>query len=329
MPNKPPFCVIFNPSAGRGGSTSTWQAVQSLLGNDAEYRPTSRAGHAVELAEQAANDGYSTVVAAGGDGTVHEVINGLLRSKRADVAFSVLPLGSGNDYARLIQVPFDAHGMVERLLSPAIWPLDVGEAILDGTTQRFFCNTLGMGLGGAVTWEASKIRWMRGIPLYGWASMKALWKHFQTVPVNITSGGKEWKTTLVYAVAAQGRAEGGGFVVAPHAILDDGLLNFMYVSKITRLGALFVLPRLVISWLRSSCKSIHESLIQDMTLRFERPVPVHADGEMLATPEHGARECIIRIHPARLLIRGRPKPITSQPAVASNSTANHAEDRNC
>lgn len=306
MKSQPLYCVIYNPSAGRGGSTGTWKAVQTLIGSDAVYRPTERAGHAVELAEQAAREGFATVVAAGGDGTVHEVMNGIMRSERRDVAFGVLPLGSGNDYARLIEVPFDAEGMVARLRSDRLWPLDVGEVVLDGKIQRYFCNTLGMGLGGAVTWEASKIRWLRGIPLYGLASLKAICKHFHCVPVKITSDGKDWETTLVYAVAAQGRAEGGGFVVAPHARLDDGLLNFMYVSRITRLGAIFVLPRLVISWLRGSCKSIHESLMKEMTLVYERPVPVHADGEVLATPLDGAKECVIRIHPGRLLIRGKP-----------------------
>lgn len=306
MANLPPFCVIYNPSAGRGGSTSTWQEVQRQLGTEAVFRPTEQAGHAVQLAEQAAGEGFETVVAAGGDGTVHEVINGLLRSQRTDVAFGTLPLGSGNDYARLIQVPFDAAGMVKRLRSKVVWPIDAGEMVLDHTVQRFFCNTVGMGLGGAVTWEASKIRWLRGIPLYGWASLKALWKHFDCVPVRIRTEKLEWQTTLVYAVAAQGKAEGGGFVVAPGAVLDDGFLNFMHVTRITRLGALFVLPRLVISWLRSSCKSIQETLVQEVTLEFERPVPVHADGEMLATPVAGAKHCAVKILPGKLLIRGHP-----------------------
>src|SRR5262245_35203107 len=145
MPQLPPFCVIYNPSAGRGKSEPTWKTIQTLLGNEAVYRPTERAWHAADLAQQAAEEGFSTVVAAGGDGTVHEVINGLLRSQNAEVAFGVLPLGSGNDYARLIKTPFDAQGMVATLRSEEDWQVDAGEVILDGKVRQFFCNTVGFG----------------------------------------------------------------------------------------------------------------------------------------------------------------------------------------
>lgn len=306
MSTKQPFCVIYNPSAGRGRTTRTWQTIQRLLGKDAEYRPTERKWHAAELAQRAAEGGFATVVAAGGDGTVHEVINGLLRSGRSDVAFGVLPLGSGNDYARLIQTPFDSEGMVHRLRSDAVWSVDAGCVTLDGKTEQYFCNTLGMGLGGAVTWEASKIRWLRGIPLYGLASVKAIFKHFCSVKVKMVDAEGSMETSLVYAVAALGKAEGGGFVVAPEAILDDGLFNLMYVSQITRFGAMLVLPRLVIPWLRKGCRLIQERKVGDMQLVFDQPMPVHADGEVIASPQEGARECVIKMLPGRLRIRGKP-----------------------
>ncbi len=308
----PRYCIIYNPNAGRGSSAVKWKQLQEQLGNEAVYRPTDASGHALDLAQQAAEQGIPTVVAAGGDGTVHEVVNGLLRAGRSDVAFGVLPLGSGNDYARLIGVPFDVPGMLTRLRSSETWHVDAGQILLDGKLSRYFCNTLGLGVGGAVTWEASRIRWLRGIPLYGLASLKAIYRHYRNYQVTMLCDEIPIQTRLIYACVAIGKEEGGGFRVAPDAILDDGLFNLMYVTELSRLGALTVLPRLVIPGLRAGCTSIQEKLIRRMTLTSQQPLPVHADGEVLATPQQGVSECVVTMLPGRLVLRGKaPGPTKS------------------
>jgi diacylglycerol kinase (ATP) len=301
----PQYCIIYNPSAGRGKSARKWQAIQDQLGDEAVYRPTSSRGHAMDLAQQAAAEGFPTVVAAGGDGTVHEVINGLLQAGQPTVPFGVLPLGSGNDYARLIGVPFDIHGMLARLRSSETWAVDAGHITLDGTISRYFCNTFGMGVGGAVTWEASRIRWLRGIPLYGLASLKAIYRHYRNYQVTMLCDDVPMEAKLIYACAAIGKEEGGGFRVAPDARIDDGLFNLMYVTELSRLGALVVLPRLVIPGLRSGCRAIQEKLVRNVTLHSNQPLPVHADGEVLATPQQGAKECVVKMLPGRLVLKGR------------------------
>src|SRR6476659_3585476 len=92
-------CVIYNPAAGRGRAERLLRALPPAIARGVEWRPTSRAGEATELARQAAEEGFAKVVAAGGDGTVHEVANGVLQSARRDTVFSVWPLGSANDFA--------------------------------------------------------------------------------------------------------------------------------------------------------------------------------------------------------------------------------------
>src|SRR5918994_1632843 len=92
-------CVIYNPAAGRGRAERLLKSLPPALASGVELRPTSRAGQATELARQAADEGFAKVVAAGGDGTVHEVANGVLQSPRRDTVFSVWPIGSANDYA--------------------------------------------------------------------------------------------------------------------------------------------------------------------------------------------------------------------------------------
>src|SRR5436309_15138862 len=92
-------CVIYNPLAGRGRGQGRLRRLRRALGGRAEFRPTAGAGQAEELALQAAQQGFSIVAAAGGDGTVHEVANGLLRAGRPEVTLAVIPVGSANDYA--------------------------------------------------------------------------------------------------------------------------------------------------------------------------------------------------------------------------------------
>src|SRR5829696_8042385 len=94
-----PICVIFNPTAGKGHARRLIARAAASVGADIRLMPTSCAGHAEELAQAAAESGYAVVIAAGGDGTVHEVANGLLHANQPGVTFSVWPIGSANDYA--------------------------------------------------------------------------------------------------------------------------------------------------------------------------------------------------------------------------------------
>src|SRR5262245_11041474 len=95
----PDLCVIFNPTAGKNRGRQRLEQIRKSWGTHVEFRPTQHAGHAVELAEQAARDGFRVVAAAGGDGTAHEVLNGLMHVRNPNVAFSIIPIGSANDYA--------------------------------------------------------------------------------------------------------------------------------------------------------------------------------------------------------------------------------------
>lgn len=308
MASRSDICVIYNPSAGRGKSAERWLHLQELLKGKVVFRATDAAGDAAELAAQAAKEGFATIVAAGGDGTVHEVMNGIMNADRLDVAFGVLPLGSGNDYARALGIPFDPPGMVERLFSSDLWPVDVGKVVVDRQRQHYFCNTLGLGLSGAVTYEAKQIHWLRGIPLYGWAALKGIFKHFHSIPIRLLEDDHESSTHLLYLAVALGQAEGGGFVVAPDAKLDDGWFDLLHVTKMSRLQAMTYLPRMALGLLPANCEAIQQRRAQHLKIISERPFALHADGELLASPVQGVTECEITILPGRLKIRGSARP---------------------
>src|ERR1700730_16967890 len=120
----PELCVIFNPAAKRGRARRQLERLLERLrrawGPRVEFQPTTHPGHAEELAQRAAHGGFAIVAAAGGDGTVHEVSNGLLRANKPDIEFAVIPIGSANDYAHSLEWNFP-----ERSGTNEVHPVDV------------------------------------------------------------------------------------------------------------------------------------------------------------------------------------------------------------
>src|SRR5262249_49882410 len=146
-------------------------------------------------------------------GTVHEAANGLLRSGRSDVGLVILPIGSANDYFFSLQKEEGAADPAGGLRG------DVGLARGPGERERFFLCCLGLGFNGAVTRESRKIRGLQGIPLYGLATLRALYYHFMQplLTLTIDDGPAVTEPTLMLSLMI-GKRE-GGFLMGPHASL--------------------------------------------------------------------------------------------------------------
>jgi YegS/Rv2252/BmrU family lipid kinase len=297
------LCVIVNPMRLRGGGWRRWRAYHSLLGDDADVRMSTRAGHAEELARAAVNEGFATIVAAGGDGTIHQVVNGMLANGPVEAGLGVLPLGSGNDYAHSLGLPRSAAELTELLLGQAEWRVDVGHVTDDRGRRRLFVNTLGVGLNGAVTWEKQKLPWLRGIALYGVAALKSIWRHFKTLPTRLTIDGvhHDWPTT--YLAIALGQREGGGFRVAPTARLDDGLFDYLHAASLSRLGALRYLPRLARGDIPQDDPAIRQGQCQAMIVEGGAPLPIHLDGEPFTLASDDVRRIEVKIMEGALRVR--------------------------
>lgn len=298
-------CVIFNPAAGRGRARRLVERLRRERGTGLDVRPTDGPGRGADIALRAVDVGDTTVIAAGGDGTVHEVANGLLRSGRSDVTFGVWPIGSANDYAYALGVrgnwPLDAVRRA-RLVPAAV---DVGR-VTGGGRERFFVNGLGLGFNAAVTEESRHIHGLRGMGLYGLAFLKAVWRHFDSPPLRITIDGKESETrTLAFSVNI-GKRE-GGFLVTPRAVLDDGLFDFVLAGPLSRWHALKTLPRIANGTLPGDHSLIRQGRCRTVRVRSERPLRVHVDGEFFCLPNDGVTEVTIELLPAalRVLRNGR------------------------
>lgn len=292
------WCVIFNPAAGRRRARRRLQRWREQLADRAEFRPTERPGHARELARQAVAEGFPVVGAAGGDGTVHEVLNGLLEADRRDVRLGLLPIGSANDFAYSFRTaPGD-------LTPPSPQrTIDVGQIrALDSERVAYFGCSAGFGLSASVTVESRKLKRLQGLALYGCAALRALWSHFRATPLDIAldEASPSRSPTLLFSLL-NGKRE-GNFPLAPAAKLDDGQFHFVHAGPLSRWAVLKLLPRLGLVGPPANYPGIRQGTCQRAILRGDEPLTCHIDGEFFCLPEDNIRAVEVRILPARLVV---------------------------
>ena len=295
------ICVIFNPTAGRGRAPRRLQALRRTLGSRAVFRPTQGPGHAEELALEAAKEGYPVVGAAGGDGTVHEVANGLLRAGRPDTALSVFAIGSANDYA--YSLGLEPEWWLHAEAGRDTRPVDAGRLRVSGGRERYFVNGVGIGFNGAVTFESQRIRRGQGVLLYTAALLRALWYHYQSRPMAVTIDDTVRRVPTLALTVAIGRRE-GNFLLAPAAEVDDGLFDYLQAGRLPRWELLRYVPGMITGHLPTGHPQLWTGRCRHVHVRAEAPLPVHLDGELFGRPGEGPCELDLRILPAALRIYG-------------------------
>ncbi len=299
-------CVIYNPAAGRGRAERLLQALPTSLASGVELRPTSHARHATELARLACEQGFAKVVAAGGDGTVHEVANGVLQSERRDTVFSVWPLGSANDFAFTLGMK-EWWSKRDQDAAKEVLEIDVGRVTTANRSVFFVCN-LGVGFNGMVNGEARKTRWLKGLPLYAWAFLKALVKHFDKPLMTVSFDDGEVTTPTLALSVLNGQRE-GNFPLRPNASLTDGLFDYMHATRLTRLHLLRYLPAMVLGKLPENHKLLTLGRAGRISVKCESPLCVHADGEFVCVPGEGIKEVTVEVLPKRMKVEVFPPAI--------------------
>ncbi|HWK88388.1 MAG TPA: diacylglycerol kinase family protein [Longimicrobium sp.] len=290
--------VIVNPTAGRGaGARVRARIVQDMerAGARVHVVETERRGHAAELAEAAARDGWPAVVAAGGDGTVHETVNGLMRAAGygQSIPLGIVPVGSGNDFAQLAGVPRDAGRALARILAAEPRAVDVGRV-----GDRWFTNGVGIGLDARVAIEVDRKRRLRGLAMY-LAALATVLRSWRPARMRVEADGEvvaDGPMTLV--TVGNGGRHGGGFWICPDARIDDGVLDLCACDALGTLGILGFLPR-VMRGSHTGAKCVHMHRVRRLRVTSDDPLPVHADGEIIARDAH---EVDIEVAPGRLRV---------------------------
>ncbi len=303
--------VILNPVTGRGQGARALPRVEAELRRqriEFDLSLTDGPKHAVELAREAALAGYDCVIAAGGDGTVNEVANGLIAAAQArgvwehgDPAgtLGVIPIGSGNDFAFALGLP--AHGIAEaceRIAAGHLRTVDIAHVVDDRPYELYFCNNLGAGLDAAVNIESRKIKRLRGFFLYFVALLRTVFLYYRAPLTRVTYDQNLIHMPIMMTSVSNGPRTGGGFLIAPKAQIEDGLLDLCVAKRVNRLQILQLIPHFI--------RGTHEDKPPIQMLRAghilietEEGVPVHVDGEVFRT---SAYRLDVHIWPRRLQV---------------------------
>lgn len=290
--------LIANPAARHGETEKLIPVIGQLLLNlPHDMRITEGIGHATVLAAQA--EGYDLVVAAGGDGTAHEVLNGLMRHPEATrPALGLLPTGSGNDTRRTLGVSTDLAQAALELATGERRRFDVGRC-----NGIYFNNSFAAGLDAKVTAKAVEYKVTKGrdgLWLYLSALLNVLFTDLKSFPLRIRFDGAEHfdpYDTLIVAVTI-GPTYGGGFFITPDAIPDDGLFDVCMIDPLGLPEALVRLP-FVIAGKHTRMKPVHMSRHSALVIECDQRVPAQVDGEVLLESRYeieilpGAIECIV------------------------------------
>lgn len=277
--------LILNPMADMGAA---WRAANDLrpivqgYGN-ADWSGTVYPTHAAELARQAGLDGYDMVIALGGDGTVHEVVNGLMQvpaEKRP--MLGVVPIGSGNDFAYAIGVPQEADKALLHALKAEPSLVDIGLMTDDTGRKEYFDNTVGIGFDTIVTIRSHRLPVLRGFLMYLAAVIQTIFLNHDPFQMKVESEGKTWEEQGLMFTLCNGPREGGGFMIAPGAKTNDGIFEFTMVKKCSRLTMFRLVPEFM-KGTHARFPEIKIGSLGSFSLKSDHPFYIHADGEIFSS----------------------------------------------
>lgn len=289
--NSDKWFVVINPTAGGGRGLEDWPYISKLLRDNHiihEYAFTERRYHATELAVEAIASGFRKIIAVGGDGTIHEVVNGLFIQREIDpkdVLLAVVGVGTGNDWMRMFGVPRKFSEAVRAIIEGNSFLQDVGRITYYESSyrqSRYFVNGAGIGFDAFTikTYDQMLGRWRRSKWLYIRSIAKALMR-FHASGVKVLVDGEEVVSDLVFSSSIGiGKYSGGGLMQAPAAVADDGLFD---VTVIRRMGILRVLYSFRVLYSGKIYDLPRVSNFRGRHIRFESSPDVwlEADGELL------------------------------------------------
>ncbi|PWN07658.1 diacylglycerol/lipid kinase family protein [Rhodohalobacter mucosus] len=276
-------CFILNPAADKSRSArhaawlrrqaeQRWHRFEVVLSTPDEPMKELAAKKAAE---------FDVIVACGGDGTVHQVVNGIAG---IGTGFAVLPVGTGNDFAKSLNLPESREAILDLIQKNKFQNADLIR--FKGDSEGWCVNTLGIGLDGLANHYSKSFHRIKGFIIYVMGALKASFK-FRGALFSITSGPekKDLSGEFLMVTVCNGKWEGGTFYIAPGATLFDGRADLVTVDKIS-------VPKIL---LYMSCfkngpatwmNALNTQKVTSLNVHAETAVAVHADGEQLGTEIH-------------------------------------------
>ncbi|MFZ0534251.1 MAG: diacylglycerol kinase family protein [Anaerolineales bacterium] len=285
--------IILNPYAGRWKGLQKREEIEKAMqsmGMEFELVMTEAPNHGTELAYQAAKNGFTPIISAGGDGSVSEVMNGIVSAAQDThtnpTPMGVLPLGTANDLMVNLRLPTDLQGASKVIAAGYTRRIDLGEVTAWDISKkivkkRYFDNNSAIGLEPSITLIQQRISWLRGSIRYIVAALMGVLKNPQW-KMHLQWEGGDYYGPATLVTAGNNPLTGGVFYMAPHADPFDGKLSCVYGYMPSRLQILRLLPRTMKAGTGNYVEheSIHEINVSWLKIHTDQPTPLHADGEI-------------------------------------------------
>jgi len=308
--------IILNPAAAKGKAGRAIPSIRKImdlhnLSYDLEV--TKEIWYASRAAEEAARQGYAIVVAAGGDGTCNEVINGLMSYRSSEAgkdnttAFAVLPIGRGNDFAYSLGISKSLNEAIKLIKEGKQKKIDVAKVYGgDCPEGRYFINGLGIGFEPLVNLTASRYKRISGVLSYVVAVIQIMRNYPEAIPVLLQYGEKNSvKNISTQQISiCNGRRMGGAFLLGPDAVLDDGKLDLCYVNRPVSGSTILYLVTRFFRGTQKRHSFVSSDLVGDIVIKTkdgEKGLVCHIDGEMITTGV-GTDQLSIHLYPHSLSV---------------------------
>lgn len=276
-----------NPASAGGSTGKRWPEIAhraAARGLDGDALISERAGHLGELAAEAVRAGATRLVIVGGDGSVNEVVNGIVGVGAAELA--VIPRGTGWDFVRTLGIPQDVDGAIDVALNGDVREVDAG-AVTYRTwageeTRAHFANVASAGISGAIAQRANESsKALGGKVSYYWATL-AVFFGWQTGEMRVTVDDESREGRMIDAMVCNGRFLGGGMMMCPDAEPDDGLFDVLLIGDVTKRDLAFVLPK---TYKGKHLPHPRLELLRGkvVTVESAEPLPIELDGEQPGT----------------------------------------------
>lgn len=274
--------VILNPYSNRWNSQERWSEAKSALNAadlDFHLAISEKKGQIIDLAEHAVLERFSPIIVAGGDGSVGDAANGLMRAAQSTrlpiPPLGILPTGSANDIVFALGLPTDLHEAAKVIAMGKTKVMDVGKL-----NDRYFVNNSAAGLEPYVTLKHEKIQWIKGITRYLVAAVQAIMDKPEWQG-SVKWDGGEYNGAFSLISIGNGRRT-GGFFMTPHADPFDGKLTLAFGYRNTRVGLFQALPRAFNENKGSyvEMEGMYEVHATRISIHLDKPSPAHTDGEL-------------------------------------------------
>lgn len=299
------YLIILNPSAAKCLAISKKPEIEKLLqesGLDYTLIVSEKPGAPMILAKEACDKGYDVVVAAGGDGTANEVINGLMAAKLAGKripSLGIIPAGRGNDFAGSMGIPGDLANAVKVIAKGKVKTIDIGQVIGGNYPEgKYFGNGVGIGFDTIVGFEAAKLpSFLSGMPGYLIAAIKTIFMYFKAPLLRVVLDQETIEQPCLIVSVMNGKRMGSSFKMAPNSKPDDGLFSLMIIDQVSRPAMLKLMAKIMAGTQEGQpCVKMPLSSTLEITA-LTGSLPVHADGETIC--EKGSN-LSIRIFPKQI-----------------------------